>query len=391
MKTSISLSRYLWVPVLTLLLCLGISAAFVFSQPPTYESKASIWETAKMRLPEGALFPEDPQSDLGTQSELLKSGRLGQMAVARLQASGTNAVPLGKDGQRLKVDVKVAQVPQSTVLVVTASSSDPAYARRYLDSLLIECLEYKKHLRRVVSGDTLASISEQVLRMERDLKDEQSDLTAFERTNNIAILQQEGAIAGSYLATLRTKLSDLQLEDRLAKAAGSDQDKVASRQAIQLKMENIQDMIKEWEVRVVEVNSGMAEAERLKQNVERTKSLYDRLVALLQNVDISRNMDQETLAILEPASPAQRTFVREKRLLASSGFGGSALGLGIIIIMGLYRAVGGHPVEAASGLGQDAIKSSAAERLEQIKALHEKGFINMEAYDRKVAQIIDSL
>ena len=50
-----------------------------------------------------------------------------------------------------------------------------------------------------VSGDTLASISEQMQRWERDLKTEQDALLAFERTNNLAILQEEANVAGSYL------------------------------------------------------------------------------------------------------------------------------------------------------------------------------------------------
>jgi len=44
-----------------------------------------------------------------------------------------------------------------------------------------EYMAYKKDIRKVVSGDTLASISEQVLRLERDLKTDQDTLTAFQR------------------------------------------------------------------------------------------------------------------------------------------------------------------------------------------------------------------
>jgi uncharacterized protein involved in exopolysaccharide biosynthesis len=390
LKSFLSLSKYLWVPVLTSLLGLGGAAAYVRWAPPVFVSSAAMWETEKIHLNEGALFTDDSQNYIGTQIALLGSGTLYQAAIKRLQDTG-NAVPIDKEGFPLLIKLNFREAPKSAVFSITASSADPAFSQKFLDALMNEYLDYKKNMRKIVSGDTAASIATQVESLERDLKIAQDALISFQRTTNLAILQQEGTYAGAYLAKLRTDLSDLQLEDRLMKAAALDQDKANSRQAIQLKMECLQDFIKEWEIKVVNANSRMAEAEHLKQNVERAQRMYDRFVTLLQNVDISRNTDLETIAILEPASPALRTYTREKRLLAMAGFGGLGLGLGIIILMGLYRAKGGNPVEAASRLGQDAIKLSAAERLEQIKELHEKGFLSKEAYDRKVDQIVDSL
>lgn len=173
-----------------------------------------MWETEKLSLQEGASFTEDQQTYLGTQTELLRSGRMRQLTLARLQAAGTNAVPLGKDGKPLEVKVKITEVPKSSIFVVEASSSDAAYSQAYLDSLMDEYLEYKKNIRQVVSGDTLASISDQVQRMERDLKADQDALTRFERSNNLAILQEEGTVAGAYMEKLQTQLSDYQLESQ---------------------------------------------------------------------------------------------------------------------------------------------------------------------------------
>src|ERR1019366_1996509 len=58
-----------WIPVLTLALGLGAGIAYVLYKPPTFVSKASMWETVKLRLPEGTLFSEDVQNFLGTQTE----------------------------------------------------------------------------------------------------------------------------------------------------------------------------------------------------------------------------------------------------------------------------------------------------------------------------------
>ncbi|MEY2429537.1 MAG: polysaccharide biosynthesis transport protein, partial [Verrucomicrobiota bacterium] len=340
-----------------------------------------------------------------------------ELDLARLRTSTNKvAVPVGKDHLPLPVTVRVTGSAKSSVFMLEATSSQSAYTQAYLDALMDVYLEYKRNIRKVVSGDTLASISEQVQRTERDLKAEQDILMAFQRTNNMAILQQEGAIAGGYLTTLKTKLSDLQLEDRLLKATAFEKGgegtnatnpvtavdlasgtgsasssgapsesqtafkelelvrmqrerlskylrpkhpKIArldveidrgqklleiyrrqnrdqlvnSRQALQLKIDNVVTSIKEWATNVVVANNRIAEAERLKLNVQRVQSVYDRLVMLVQNVGISRNIDQETLAILEPAAVARRSFTQEIGALVLSSAGGLGLGLGLIVLI----------------------------------------------------------
>jgi len=214
------LLKYWWIPVLTLAIGLGAGMGYVFWKEPTYVSKASMWETMKMRLPEGALFSEDVQNFLGTQSELLQSLTLRDQALARMRSS-TNAaspIPVGKDGQPLPVAIRVSGSSKSSVFTIEASSANQRFTQTYLNALMLAYLEYKKNVRSVVSGDTLASIAELVQQKERDLKGGQDALMAFERTNNSVILQEEGTVLGGYLARLTTQLSDLQLEARLLNA-----------------------------------------------------------------------------------------------------------------------------------------------------------------------------
>jgi len=89
-----------------------------------------------------------------------------------------------------------------------------------------------------------------------------------------------------------------------------------------------------WDPNAVVGEMGrIAEAERLKLNVQRVQSVYDRLALLLQNVGISRNIDQETLAILEPAVPAIRSYRQEINLLVAASVGGLGFGLAIIALI----------------------------------------------------------
>ena len=416
------LLKYWWIPLITLFLAVGGAAAYIWWIPPTFVSKARMWETIKLRLPEGGLFAEDVQNFLGTQTELLQSSTLRELALARLRSSGTNvALPTGRDGEPLPVLVRVTGSAKSSVFLIEATSSKSDYAQAYLQALMNVYLEYKRNIRSVVSGGTLNSIATQVQRTEQDLKTEQEILLAFQRTNNMAILQQEGSVAGGYLATLKTKLSDLLLEERLLQPATnqdgaatgttnagpalSGADAVAAlagaaslggaapvaqydskdvellkaqreklgkylrpkhpkmvkldaeiergeklmeiyrrqtreqlataRQSVRLKLANVQASITEWQAKVVEANSRIGEAERLKLNVQRVQAVYDRLTLLLQNVGISRNLDQETLAILEPANPARRTFNKELGLGAGATLGGLGLGLGLVLLIAL--------------------------------------------------------
>jgi capsular exopolysaccharide synthesis family protein len=411
------LRRFWWIPVLTFLLASGGAVAFIVYAPPIFESSSIMWETEKLHLSEGALFTDDAQNYIGTQMELLKSGRIWQLAIERLRAAGSNTVPLDKDGLPLEIKLTFKEAPKSAVFVITASSANAAFSRNFLDALMNEYLDYKKTVRKLVSGDTAASISAQVEARERELASAQEALTDFQRTNNLAILQEEGTVAGGYLEKLQTEFSDLQLESQLLQASALEQNAtapgnsaggrdvadliknpgssgpssansgrltpfqevellkiqreklskfmrpkhpkivaldeqiargeklvemfrgqsrdqlLASQQAVKMKMGSVVASITNWEAKVMESSSRIAEAERLKQNVVRAQSLYDRLASLLQNVDITRNTDLETLAILQQASAARRSYKLGIMVSALAVMAGLGLGAGIVFLI----------------------------------------------------------
>jgi polysaccharide biosynthesis transport protein len=457
------LLKFWWIPVLTLAVGIVIEAAYVHWKQPAFVSKASMWETLKMRLPEGEFFTEDMQDYMGTLSGLLQSETLRQQALTILRASNINAsIPYDKDGEPLKVDIKVSGNPKSSVFLIQATSANPLFTQNYLNAIMAAYLDYKKTVRQEVSGDTLASISDQMQRWERDLNTEQDALLAFERTNNLAILQEEAAVAGSYLTKLKTELSDLQLDARLLDAttnnpglaasgmfgmtsdmasahsagAASDQQSpqnqvellklereklskylrpkhpkivkldadieraeqlqaiyqhqnrdqlTVARQANQMKTENVMASIKEWEAKVMEANASIGEADRLKLNVERTQSVYDRLALLVQNVGISRDINQETLAILEPAMPSKRSYSSEITGLVLAIFGGLAAGVGIVFLIAVRDDRFTSITEVNSTLGDTVVGllpevSSEAGSIMPLLALNDPRHIYAESY-----------
>lgn len=485
-KLLLALRRFWWLPLLTLLFGAGGGAYLYWTAEPTYVSNARMHEPIRVRLPEGGLFSEDLQNFLGTQSALLQAGPIRDLAMERLRAVGGVQIPTGPDGQPEVVSVRMTPVPKSSVFVLQATGSDARYTQAYLNALMEAYLEFKRTMRKLASSETLTSITEQVQRAERDLTAAQDIFSTFQRSNNLAILQEEGTIAGGYLARLRTQLADLELEaqilrsgrrptppapaipgplvvegsqeapstqvpagewalaeghaddwpaapaasapvpaplpappvevgerataslsgpdaelaylatippemqgvlreramleaqrDRLSQYLRPKHPKIvrlsddiarvnrmleiygnqeqrridAALAALSLKMASVRDSIREWESKVVEANTRISEAERLRVHVQRAQSVHDRLMLLVQNVGISRNIEQDTMAVLEPASVAERTRRKEIAGLAGSTVAGLVFGLGILGLIAFRDDRFQTPAELVETLG----------------------------------------
>jgi polysaccharide biosynthesis transport protein len=219
------LPKYWWIPVLTLLIGIILEAAYVHFKTPVFYSEGIMWQSVKLRLPGSDYLTDDSQDYAATLNGVLRSDTLREQALELLKAS-TNAasIILGKDGRPETVEVSVSGEARGSLYGIRAAGSNPWYTQTYLDALMEAYLQYVKTVRNQVSGDTLDSLSDQMQRYERELKSEQDTLLAFERTNNLAILQGEASVAGTYLTTLKTQLSDLQLQDRLLNDATNSQD-----------------------------------------------------------------------------------------------------------------------------------------------------------------------
>jgi len=441
-KFRLLLVQYWWVPMATLLISMLVAGVQVWHQRATYFSVGSMWETMKLQLPDGSQFNESAEDLPGTQSDLLRSALIKDRALAKLRAASNNlAIPVDLHGGPLPVDLRLSQTTKSAVFTLQAIGPQPAYTQAYLEALMEAYLEYKADIRKQISGDTLASIVKQVQLTAEELKNQQEVLTEFAHTNNLAILQEEGAVAGGYLTKLKTQLSDLQSEEGMleaaagnlagtvadrsqtnqmahelealislhgAEAAGlvtalqnqfkeldmltlerakfsvnlraqhpkmqqldaeieraqheldifhrqSSEQLSASLETTRMRMANVQNAIKDWEARVVDANTRIAESERLKTSVTRSQGEYDRLAALAQNFKISRNFDQETLAILEHASPARRSYGAMKQLLASAAVVGLCLGFGGIALLTVRDEKFGSISEVREKLGDNVI------------------------------------
>ena len=104
-KAIFFLRKFWWIPLITLTLSGSVAVIIFFTTPPIFVSYGRLYETEKLRLPDGAAFTGDGDKYLGTQSELLSSGFMRALTVTRLKSVGTNEIILDKDGNPIGVDI----------------------------------------------------------------------------------------------------------------------------------------------------------------------------------------------------------------------------------------------------------------------------------------------
>lgn len=418
-------------------LSVGTAVIRFYKTPPIFVSQGSMWETEKLRLPDGASFTYDRDNYIGTLTELLRSRKMWERTTAYMEAYRTNQIIRDQNGNVIPVEIQVFASPKSSVYTIEARCSNPAFAPAYLNALMEQYREYRLNVRGEVSLHTQSSISEQVQEYERDMKKAQAALSEYEQSNNFAVLQQESSIDATYLAKLKTDLSDYQLQFKLLAAreleaasggaagspssasamsspgdsgfaARSTNDRLdasrqvellklererlaknlrpthpkmvkldeeitraqklievygqqnreqveAAREALQMRIDEVGRFIKLWEAKVADENKRLAKADGLKQEVLSKLRMYDRLTALNDNVEVSQHIDQDTLEILDEASPAKRSYVEAKSNLSQSVIIGLALGLGVVLLLCLRDDRFGSLVEVTETFGDNIV------------------------------------
>lgn len=352
--------------------------AFETLRPQTYTSYAQLYLTLGPQL--GASFFGEIKDDYATQIELLKGARLRGAAMEKLGPAAAS---------RLKkpIDVEVVRPMGTSILQLRASGTDPVLAQQFLQALIDQYLAFKKDTRLSTTEDLVGSLTEQLSKQGDELQTEQDKWAAFQRTNNVALLDEEAKSAGMFLATMDEQLANLQMQrDLLEKgllpnsamaptnssqtnlltnpafatngsfAALSSTDEALKATRVQLILKNaeldhavtngpqylvkplkdevsqlqqnlaalaavdtserkaelreteqrialITNAIPRWQATISDSNNRLSEGGRLKTNIERQQGYYDHLLALLQNVDLTKNVQNERITVLEPPSP----------------------------------------------------------------------------------------
>ncbi len=105
--------------------------------------------------------------------------------------------------------------------------------------------------------------------------------------------------------------------------------------AMQSELNGLAKSISEWEVKSLESSRIEAEYQKIRGTLDRTRDLYGRMLASLQNLDTRKGVDQELVQILQTASPAS-VVDRELRHSTVSGIFAGLL-VGGVLFMGACR------------------------------------------------------
>jgi capsular exopolysaccharide synthesis family protein len=108
-----------------------------------------------------------------------------------------------------------------------------------------------------------------------------------------------------------------------------------TKQTLKLKIDELQRAIAEWEGKIKNASERIAECQRLKLEVDRVQGLHERLMALLQTVDVTQSIDQENLTILGRASATKLSKVPVPSVIAIVILLG--LGAGLLLLFVLER------------------------------------------------------
>src|SRR5215471_9384577 len=175
------LKRNWWIPLLTVLLALAGELAYNHYFPAPAVVVARLLVGGKMKIAEGGLYAEEWQNFFGTQVELMQSEKIRRRTLDHLERLKQNA-------HASPVKLEVSQVRKTTIFILVAKGKDEAYTTAYLNALMDQYLSYRKEVRDLSSDDTLASLTDQFLEQEKQLKRQQEGLLAFQKTNSLALL-----------------------------------------------------------------------------------------------------------------------------------------------------------------------------------------------------------
>jgi len=216
-----------WIPLTGVGLGLAISGQMWRNEKPRYTSTGRMIVSIKLSIPEGSVYTEELNNFLGTQAALMQSGVVLNRAYAAVASLLPN-LPLQP------VPLKVTVLPKTTIFLLQGSSREPRYSQAFVQACMDEYVNLKKDMRAQTSDTTIAGLTEEVLRLKKELLRCDQEMVAFQATNSVVVLQEQGNTAGNYLAMLNQRLAALKSEHALLQTLTLDQNLERQQQATAL-------------------------------------------------------------------------------------------------------------------------------------------------------------
>jgi len=116
------------------------------------------------------------------------------------------------------------------------------------------------------------------------------------------------------------------------------QEQLENRQhTLELQVQDLENQVKIWESRALEVSKKLSDFESLKENHQRLQTMYDQMQANSQTLDVNKGIGQESVTVLEPASPSMPVLPNIVKQYIMAGLIGLVLGIAILVLIGLLN------------------------------------------------------
>jgi succinoglycan biosynthesis transport protein ExoP len=210
------LLRRWWIPVLTICLGLFVQAWLIYQTPPSFLSASKMMLAGKLNISQNAVYSEDNVNFYGTQIQLMQSAEVRRSAEALVRSTHPEMQPV-------LVEMTVAQKPRTSIFDLQAIGSTAEYTQAYLNAVMQKYLDFKKGMREDQGHNVTTAITEQLVSVEKDLRNGEDEMLEFQKQNNIGFIQEEGNSAAAYLVRLNQQYASLKTEYDLLSLLDLDQ------------------------------------------------------------------------------------------------------------------------------------------------------------------------
>src|SRR5437868_13986891 len=212
---SLFLRRW-WIPVLTICLGLFVEAFLIYQTPPSYQSTSKMMLAGKLNIAQGAVYSEDSVNFYGTQIRLMQSAEVRHSAESLVRSAHPELQPV-------PIEITVLQKPRTSIFDLAAVGSAPEYTQAYLNAVMQKYLDFKRGMREDRGHEITTGITEQLIQVEKDLRNGEDEMLEFQKQNNIGFIQEEGNSAAAYLVRLNQQYAALKTEYALLEKLDLDQ------------------------------------------------------------------------------------------------------------------------------------------------------------------------
>jgi succinoglycan biosynthesis transport protein ExoP len=212
---SLFLRRW-WIPVLTICLGLFVEAFLIYQTPPSFQSVSKMMLAGKLNIAQGAVYSEDSVNFYGTQIQLMQSAEVRHSAESLVRSAHPELQPV-------PVEIFVLQKPRTSIFDLAAIGSAPEYTQAYLNAVMQKYLDFKRGMREDRGHEITTGITEQLIQVEKDLRNSEDEMLEFQKQNNIGFIQEQGNSAAQYLVKLNQQYAQQKTEYDLLNLLDLDQ------------------------------------------------------------------------------------------------------------------------------------------------------------------------